>query len=507
MLSTILSALTSALSRLSTFSLYNWSTILFFGLVTAILYEQISYQLKKKHLPGPAWTVPFVGGIIAMVRAPYHFWHTQMALGPISWNAIIGQYFVMVTDAEAVRRTFKSASERMPLILHPNAELLLGKDNIAFLNGDEHRNLKHSLLPLFTQTALSMYLTIQEKHIRHMLAQWIAESKLTGPAQGIEMRPRIYDLNTTTSMSVFVGPYLTPELLRQLQDDYTALTAGILGFPLNVPGTKVWKGKKAVDRIIAELTVVAGQAKKRIMGGAEPACLVDFWMVNLVKQIGEAEASGAPAPAHSSDLEIAKIILDFLFASQDASTSSLTFTVHLLNEHPDVARRVREEQDRVRPDKSAAITWDVLQTMTFTRQVMREILRLRPPATIVPHIAKDSFKINDSYTAPSGSLIIPSVYSANRVGFTNPENFDPDRWSEARGEEKKYGENFATFGFGPHVCMGQRYAMNHIMLFICLLTGECDMVRKVTENMNDIIYLPTIYPADGVVLESLKARK
>ena len=507
MLSAVLSALTSALSRLSTLSFLHWSTLLLAGLVTAILYEQISYQIKKKNLPGPAWTVPFVGGIVAMVRAPYNFWHTQMALGPISWNAIIGQYFVMVTDAEDVRRTFKSVSDRMPLILHPNAELLLGKDNIAFLNGDEHRNLKHSLLPLFTQTALSTYLAIQESHIRHMLTQWIAESKLTGPTAGIEMRPRIYDLNTTTSMSVFVGPYLTPELLRQLQDDYTALTTGILGFPLYMPGTKVWKGKKAADRIISELTTVAGQAKKRIMGGAEPACLVDFWMVNLVKQIAEAEASGAPAPAHSSDLEIAKVTLDFLFASQDASTSSLTFTVHLLNEHPDVQRRVREEQDRVRPDKSAPITWDVLQTMTFTRQVMREVLRLRPPATIVPHIAKDSFKINDTYTAPSNSLIIPSVYSANRVGFSNPESFDPDRWSEARGEERKYGENFLTFGLGPHVCMGQRYAMNHIMLFISLLVGECDMIRKQTDNMHEIIYLPTIYPADGVVLESLKARK
>jgi len=506
MLSTILSALTTALGRLSHLSLLQWSALLFFGLVTAMVYEQLAYQIKKKHLPGPAWTLPFVGGIIAMVRAPYHFWHSQMALGPVSWNAIIGQYFVMVTDAEAVRKTFKSVSARMPLILHPNAELLLGKDNIAFLNGDEHRNLKHSLLPLFTQTALSTYLAIQERHIRHMLTQWTAESKLTGPAAGIEMRPRIYDLNTTTSMSVFVGPYLTPELLRQLQDDYTALTVGILGFPLYVPGTKVWKGKKAVDRIITELTVVAGQAKRRIAGGAEPACLVDYWMVNLVKQIAQAEASGSPAPAHSSDLEVAKVILDFLFASQDASTSSLTFTVHLLAQHHDIRSRVREEQDRVRPDKAAPITWDVLQAMTYTRQVMREVLRLRPPATIVPHIAKDGFKINDQYTAPSGSLIIPSVYSANRVGFENPESFDPDRWSESRGEEKKYGENFATFGFGPHVCMGQRYAMNHIMLFISLLVGECEMVRKQTDTMDDIIYLPTIYPADGVVLESLKAR-
>ena len=506
MLSLLMTTLASAMSSVTDWSLLHWLGLVVLGLVSCMAYEQLSYQYKKGSLPGPAWTVPFLGGIVSMVRAPYAFWHGQMALGELSWNAIIGQYFVMVTEAEAVRRTFKSASSRLPLILHPNAELLLGKDNIAFLNGDEHRNLKHSLLPLFTQNALSTYLAIQERHIRAMLSQWIDDSSRAGTQAGIEMRPRVYDLNTNTSLSVFIGPYLTTEHRLQFQRDYTALTTGILGFPLYLPGTKVWRGKQAVMRIIAQLEQTARASKRRMATGAAPECLLDFWMVNLIKVIAEAEAANLPRPAHSSDLEVAKVVLDFLFASQDASTSSLTFTLHLLNEHPAVLRRVQEEQAAVRPDRAAAITPDTLSRMVYTRQVMREILRLRPPATIVPHIAKDSYRINDSYTAPPNTLIIPSVYSCNRAGWTQPESFDPDRWSEERGEEKRHGENFLTFGLGPHVCMGQRYAMNHIMLFIALCTSECEMKRKQTENMNDIIYLPTIYPADGCMLESLTLR-
>ena len=295
MLSLLMATLSSAFHSMAEWSLVQWVGVVFFGLLTAVVYEQLSYQWKKGSLPGPSWTVPFLGGIVAMVRGPYTFWHDQMALGPISWNAIIGQYFIMVTDAELVRKTFKSVSARMPLILHPNAELLLGKDNIAFLNGEEHRHLKHSLLPLFTQNALSTYLAIQEQHIRDMLQQWVQESKLTG-SSGIEMRPRVYDLNTNTSMSVFIGPYLTAEARRQFQHDYTALTTGILGFPLYVPGTKLWKGKQAVNRILAELESVARAAKQRMATGAEPACLLDFWMVNLIQSIAEAEKANAPAP-------------------------------------------------------------------------------------------------------------------------------------------------------------------------------------------------------------------
>ncbi|CAF4032195.1 unnamed protein product, partial [Rotaria sordida] len=56
---------------------------------------------------------------------------------------------------------------------------------------------------------------------------------------------------------------------------------------------------------------------------------------------------------------------------------------------------------------------------------------------------------------------------------------------------------------GPHSCLGQRYAMNHIMLFISLLI-DMDFERANRPNKDKIMYLPTIYPADGCVLNYIK---
>lgn len=500
MMSTVL----SILARLSEWTVGTWISVISLGIVSAMIWEQLSYVTKRGSLPGPRWTIPFFGGIIAMVRAPYDFWHGQMALGPISWNAIIGQYFIMITESDAVRRVFEQVSADMPMLLHPNAEFLLGKDNIAFLNGPEHKELKASLLPLFTYRALSIYLSIQDGHIRRCLAEWQVKSKQS--TNGMEMRPLIYDLNTNTSMSVFVGPYLTDDARKQFQRDYEALTKGILGFPLYLPGTDVYYGKVAVDNIIRNLTGIAAAAKARIGGGAEPACLLDFWMVNLTKEIKEAQESGAPAPPHSSDLEVAKVLLDFLFASQDASTSSLTFSLHLLCEHPEVLAKVRAEQALIRPDRSVPITQEMLASMKYLWCVMKEVMRFRPPATIVPHITKQHYKVNDSYTAPPGTLLIPSVWSSNRSGFTNPDVFDPERFNADRAEHLKFDKQFMTFGTGPHTCMGQRYAMNHIQLFIALMATECEFERLITPNMHEIMYLPTIYPADGCKLKKLAPR-
>ena len=46
--------------------------------------------------------------------------------------------------------------------------------------------------------------------------------------------------------------------------------------------------------------------------------------------------------------------------------------------------QVREEQEALRPDPKALVTAEVLGGMTYTRQVVREILRYRPPAPMVP---------------------------------------------------------------------------------------------------------------------------
>ncbi len=46
-------------------------------------------------------------------------------------------------------------------------------------------------------------------------------------------------------------------------------------------------------------------------------------------------------------------------------------------------------------------------------QVVKEILRYRPPAPMVPQMAQKAFKLTDNYTAPKGTMIVPSVWSAS----------------------------------------------------------------------------------------------
>jgi cytochrome P450 len=69
----------------------------------------------------------------------------------------------------------------------------------------------------------------------------------------------------------------------------------------------------------------------------------------------------------------------------------------------------------------------LLSTLLFS-QVVKEVLRYRPPAPMVPQVAMKPFNLTASYTAPKGAFIIPDIISACRQGYIDPDKFDPDRF-------------------------------------------------------------------------------
>jgi len=55
----------------------DWRTTLVLVIALYVVYEQLSYISKRKHLPGPLFVLPFIGNVIAMVVDPTRFWDQQ----------------------------------------------------------------------------------------------------------------------------------------------------------------------------------------------------------------------------------------------------------------------------------------------------------------------------------------------------------------------------------------------------------------------------------------------
>lgn len=66
----------------------------------------------------------------------------------------------------------------------------------------------------------------------------------------------------------------------------------------------------------------------------------------ILSEVKDAAESGSAPPFYADDKKIADAVMDFLFASQDASTASLVWTITLMAEHPDVLARVGGQESR-----------------------------------------------------------------------------------------------------------------------------------------------------------------
>ena len=485
------------ISALGVQSFY-WKAAVYFAVIVLLfaLLEQIRLHRKKGGLNGPWISIPFLGGIVEMIVNPTAFWDRQRVWaatsGGLSWNSLVGIFTVFSAKAKISRKILtKNSPNDFVMWLHPNGVKIFGDHNIAFNTGSALKQLRKSFLNLFTRKALGVYLSIQERLIHQHISKWLQEGKTD-----VEMRTRLRDLNLMTSQTVFVGPYLEdPEHFSVM---YLHITEGFLSAPINLPGTGLWKairGRIGVEKVLQRAAVLS---KENMSKGMEPRCLLDFWVQRLLEEINEAEAKGETPPEYCTNEKIASVCMDFLFASQDASTASLTQTIALLADHPDILEKVRKEQEEVNPNRET-LTYELLEKMVYTRQVMKEILRYHPPAPMVINKAMRDIQLTDDYTCPKGSVVCPSLTAACQEGFTNPRKFDPDRMGPERQEDIKYRENYLVFGTGPHMCVGREYAMNHLVAFLSILSTTCVWTRKYTPNSHKVVYLPTIYPADCLI--------
>lgn len=165
---------------------------------------------------------------------------------------------------------------------------------------------------------------------------------------------------------------------------------------------------------------------------------------------------------------LANEALIFVLAGIDTTANAISWTLHLLNRHPDIAERVRDEADAACAG-GQALTMDRMEALPLTRAALCEALRLYPPVWTFSRIAVEDVELPGlSLKKGQNIMISPWILHRDRRLWPDPERFDPSRFESglpARGR----GYSYLPFGYGPRGCLGARFAMMEAMIVVARL--------------------------------------
>ncbi len=150
-------------------------------------------------------------------------------------------------------------------------------------------------------------------------------------------------------------------------------------------------------------------------------------------------------------------LLTILLAGHETTASTLSWAWYLLDQHPEVAERMRAEAAEVLGDRLPVL--DDLHRLPYTTMVIQETMRLYPPVWALTRRAVAADEVG-GYRIPAGADVMICPYTLHRhPGFwREPQRFDPLRFEQAMAElTHRYA--YIPFGAGPRVCVGSHLGM------------------------------------------------
>ncbi|WP_369725417.1 bifunctional cytochrome P450/NADPH--P450 reductase [Bradyrhizobium sp. LLZ17] len=180
------------------------------------------------------------------------------------------------------------------------------------------------------------------------------------------------------------------------------------------------------------------------------------------------------------DVNIRYQINTFLIAGHETTSGLLSCTLYALLKHPDILKKAYDEVDRVfGPDVDVRPTYQQVTQLTYITQILKEALRLWPPAPaygISP--LKDETIGGGKYKLRKGTFVTILVTALHRdpsVWGPNPDAFDPENFSK-EAEAKRPVNAWKPFGNGQRACIGRGFAMHEAALALGMILQRFRLV-------------------------------
>ncbi len=358
--------------------------------------------------------------------------------------------------------------------------LVLGQGLITS-QGDVWQRQRRLMQPIFQRSNINTLLPQIVTAGSNMLDRWQklgegAEVNLSG-----EMMQLTLEVITQTMFSASVLnkiEQISPSLDTLLR--YATKTLlNPLTPPLYVPTPANQKFKQALG-IIDD--VIYGIIDQRRTASSAHNDLLDMLLKARDDNSGE----------KMTDRQIRDEVITIFSAGHETTANLLSWTLYLLARHPDVLAKLHQELDGLLQGKIPDA--EDLQQLVYTRAILNESMRFRPPAGIMLRKVNKDTEV-DGYFLKAGRLAIFSIFNLHHHAdfWPRPDQFDPERFLIP--ENRRF--SFMPFGTGERICIANHFALMEAQLLLSMIVQRCDLQLLDTDEV-EIELAVALRPKGGI---------
>ena len=436
--------------------------------------------------PGPKG-LPLVGSIFPWMRdQPQFLLETYQRYGEVVRFQFLGFRGAILHGAEANRYILIDAVDNFlvgPVIDRARARWIVGK-GILFIDEPEHLQQRRLILPSMHRKRIEVYQRVMREVTTQILDRWQPGVEIN-VASEMDDLALIIEGRTLFSMDFSGTEHALSDAVavvtRTMNDAFRIAFAQL---PFDVPGIGYGHSvRKAISRIKAILEEIIARHKREESDTGD--------IVSML--VAARDEDGNRLSAN----QIMDHLLTLFVAGHETLANALTWACYLLAQQPQVTSKLLSELDEQlggQPPSPAD-----LERLPYLEQVVKEVLRIYPPAASLSRIVREPFDWK-GYTFQAGDIVMYSPYVSHRMPeqFSDPEVFRPERFDPVSGEKHPPGA-FIPFGAGPRTCLGAPFAMMELKTVLAMILQRFRLALVPNQRVEATVRT-TLQPRYGLLM-------